>query len=145
MAIVKKVKPRELFMGKLSHGGDLLEEITEFCRRENIRLGRVEALGAVKRANLGFYNQQTHEYKSFMIDQPLEITKLVGNISLRDGNPVVHAHITLSDKTWKAYGGHLMPGTEVFACEFILEVFDGPMFNRAPDEETGLPLWTLQE
>jgi predicted DNA-binding protein with PD1-like motif len=69
----------------------------------------------------------------------------VGNISLKDGNPIIHAHITLAGKTGKTYGGHLAPGTVIFACEFILEVFDGPIFERGFDEETSLPLWTISE
>jgi predicted DNA-binding protein with PD1-like motif len=145
MAIVKKAKSRGIFIGKLSHGSDLLEEITDICRKENIRLGRIEALGAVQRARLGFYDQQTHEYHFHVIDQPLEITKLVGNVSLKDGNPFVHAHITLTDKTGNALGGHLAPGTLVFACEIILEAFDGPILERGFDGVTGLPLWGMSE
>jgi len=145
MAIVKKVKPREVFMGKLSHGGDLLEEITDICRKKGIQLGRVEALGAVQKARIGFYNQQTHQYQFLALDKPLEITKLVGNVSLKDGKPFVHAHVTLADETGNAYGGHLAPGTLVFACEVILEAFDGPTLDRGLDEVTGLPLWTMSE
>ena len=130
-------------MGKLSHGDDLLEEITKVCQNENIKLGSVEALGAVQRARLGFYNQKTHEYQFVSLDQALEITGLVANMSAKDGNPIVHAHITLADETGKAYGGHLASGTVVFACEFILEAFDGPSFERGFDEETGLPLWKM--
>jgi hypothetical protein len=143
MAFTKMVESSRLFMGKLSHGDDLLEEITKVCQNENIKLGSVEALGAVQRARLGFYNQKTHEYQFVSLDQALEITGLVGNISVKDGNPIVHAHITLADETGKAYGGHLASGTVVFACEFILEAFDGPSFERGFDEETGLPLWKM--
>jgi len=145
MAMMKNVKPREVFIGKLGHGGDLLEEITGICQRENIRLARFEALGAVQRARLAFYNQETHEYQFFVIDQPLEITKLVGNVSLKDGSPFVHAHITLADKKGNAYGGHLASGTVVFACEFIVEVFDGQVLQRDFDETTGLFLWAMRE
>ena len=145
MAKMKKAKPREVFIGKLSHGSDLLEEITNICRRENIQLGWFEALGAVKKARLAFYNQETHDYEFFMLDQPLEITKLVGNVSLKDGNPFVHAHMTLADKAGNAFGGHLASGTVVFACEFILRIFDGPALKREPDEVTGLSLWTMPE
>lgn len=145
MAVMKKTKPREVFIGKLSHGGDLLEEITDICQRESIQLGWIEALGAVKRARLAFYDQETHEYEFFVIDQPLEITKLVGNVSLKDGHPFIHAHITLADRAGNAHGGHLAPGTVVFACEFILETFDGPLIERNFDEATGLPLWTMSE
>jgi predicted DNA-binding protein with PD1-like motif len=145
MAMMKRVKPKEVFMGRLSHGGDLLEEITNICQEEKIQLGWFEALGAVKRARLAFYNQETHEYEFFVIDQPLEITKLVGNVSLKDGNPFIHAHITLADKAGNAYGGHLVSGTVVFACEFILEIFDGPVLQKEFDEVTGLSLWTMPE
>jgi predicted DNA-binding protein with PD1-like motif len=145
MAIMKKITPGELFMGKLSYGSDLLEEMNQVCRKKNVHLGRIEALGAVQKAHLGFYNQQSHEYQFFLIDQPLEITKLVGNVSLKDGSPIVHAHITLADEKGNAYGGHLAPGTVVFACEFILQSFGGPVFERGFDEKTGLPLWTMAE
>ncbi len=130
-------------MGRLSHGGDLLEEISNMCLKENIQLGWFEALGAVKRARLAFYNQETHEYEFFLINQPLEITKPVGDVSLKDDHPFIHAHITLSDRARKAYGGHLTPGTVIFAREFRLEVFDGTGIKRDFDEATGLPLWTV--
>jgi hypothetical protein len=145
MAMMRRIKPREVLTGRLSHGADLLEEITDICRRENIQLGWFEALGAVKKARLAFYNQETHDYEFLMLDEPLEITKLVGNVSLKDGNPFVHAHMTLADKAGNVYGGHLASGTVVFACEFILEIFDGPVLKRELDEVTGLSLWTMPE
>jgi hypothetical protein len=145
MTMMKRVKPKEVFMGRLSHGGDLLEEISNMCLKENIQLGWMEALGAVKKARLAFYDQDKHEYQFFVIDKPLEITKLAGNVSLKDGHPFIHAHITLADRAGNAYGGHLAPGTVIFACEFRLEVFDGPGIKREYDEATGLPLWTMPE
>jgi len=36
-----------------------------------------------------------------------------------------------------------MEGTIVFACEFIIEAFDGPPLERGFDETTGLPLWDM--
>lgn len=143
MAIMKKVKSSGFFMGKLSHGSDLLEEFTDICQKEDVRLGRIEAIGAVKRACIGFYNQQAREYQYLELNRPLEITSLVGNVSLKDGNPIVHAHITLADESGKAYGGHLAPGTIIFACEFFLESIEGPCFSRGFDDETGLPLWSM--
>ncbi len=145
MAIVKNVIPRECLMGKLSHGADLLEELTDLCRKANIRLGHLEALGAVQRARLGFYDQEARLYQFLEIDQPLEITSLVGNVSLKDGHPFVHAHVTLADEKGNVFGGHLAPGTVVFACEFVLMAFEGPVFERELDETTGLPLWTMGE
>ena len=143
MTEFKPVKSREIIMGKLGYGCDLLEELTNVATERGVRLGRIEAMGAVKKARIGFYNQESRTYQFHDFDHPLEITKLAGNISLKDGKPFVHAHITLADESGKCYGGHLAPGTVVFACEFILEAFAGPEFNRRLDEETGLPLWSI--
>jgi hypothetical protein len=145
MTAMNKVEPVKRFMGKVAHGGDLLEELNALCQKEDIRLGRVGALGAVQKARLGFYDQQTREYQFFVLDEPLEITSLVGNVSLRDGKPFVHAHVTLADRAGHAYGGHLAPGTVVFACEFIIEAFDGPPLEREYDATTGLQLWKMPE
>jgi hypothetical protein len=133
-------------MGRLAYGKDLLEELTSVCIAGGVRHGRVEALGAVQRARVGFYNQSSREYEFLEFDQPLEISNLVGNVSIRDGKPMVHAHITLTDREGKAVGGHLAPGTIVFATEFILQVLEvkaGSEFIRSFDDETGLPLWKM--
>ena len=143
MAIYNEVQVQQTLIGKLKHGGDLLEELTLVCEHNSISLGHVEALGAVKKARLGFYNQQACKYDFFEIEENLEIAGLIGNVSMRDGKPMVHAHITLSDADGRAYGGHLVPGTVVFACEFIIAVYKGQQLRRAYDEETGLPLWKM--
>lgn len=145
MTMLKKIEPAETFMGRLRHGGDLLEEITEFCIKNNIHLGLVEGIGAVQKARLGYYNQKEQEYHFFSLDQSFEITKMAGNISLMDGKPFVHAHITLSDGRGNSSGGHLAPGTIVFACEIIIQSFKGPSFEREHNENTGLPLWNLKD
>ena len=145
MTKFKSVDSRGIVMGRLGYGCDLLEELTNVCKQSGIRLGKVEAIGAVRKACIGFYNQETREYQFHNINHPLEIVSLKGNVSLKDGEPFVHAHATLADDAGKTVGGHLAPGTVVFACEFSLEAFDGPTFNRCLDEETGLPLWSLSE
>jgi len=144
MAFYKEMKHRGYYMCKAAHGGDLLGEIRDFCEARGITLGRVEALGAIARAKLGYYNQNTRQYEFLEIDRHLEIANLVGNISMKDGRPMVHAHVTLSDDQGNAYGGHLVGGCEVFACEFVVQAFDGPQLTRGPDEQTGLPLWNQE-
>lgn len=143
MAQLKEVKSKEIVIGRLGYGSDLLEELAKVAVARGIRLGRIEAIGAVQKARVDFYNQERREYEYHLFDRPMEITKLIGNISLKDGNPFVHAHVTLADEEGKCYGGHLAAGTIVFSCEFILEVFDGSAFNRCLDAETGLMLWSI--
>lgn len=143
MAVIQAIECKERFIGKLNYGSDLLEEITEICNKKNIQLGRIEAIGAVQKARLGFYNQQNRGYQFITIDKPLEIINLTGNISIKDNQPMVHAHVSLADDSGNAFGGHLAPGTIVFACECIIENYDGLRLERGVDDQTGLPLWNI--
>jgi predicted DNA-binding protein with PD1-like motif len=145
MTELESLTSRQIFMGTLRYGCDLLEELTKVAAERSVRLGRIEAIGAVQKAKIGFYNQETQTYQYSSFDHAMEITKLAGNISVKDGNPFVHAHITLADAEGKAYGGHLATGTIVFACEFLIEAFNGPVFERHLDKETGLSLWLLSK
>lgn len=144
MPIVEKATEKGSLIGRLDCGSDLLEGLTAICKENNVTLGKVSAIGAVQKARIGYYHQDTREYEFKDLDQHLEILCAIGNISLKDGEPIIHAHITLSDQEGKAFGGHLAPGTTVFACEYIIEIMDGAKLERGFDEETGLPLWPMQ-
>ncbi|MBL7133888.1 MAG: DNA-binding protein [Phycisphaerae bacterium] len=143
MAVFTEARHARYIIGKCRKGADLLEEITSLCAAEGVKLGRVEALGAVQKARLAFYDQAARQYRSLELDEPLEITSLVGNVSLKDGHPIVHAHVTLADAEGRAHGGHLVPGTIVFACEFCIQAMEGAELTRGLDEQTHLPLWKM--
>ncbi|MFZ5452624.1 MAG: PPC domain-containing DNA-binding protein [Thermodesulfobacteriota bacterium] len=129
-------------MGRLDKGDDLLRSLEKVCREHNLTLGEVRALGAVSRARVGYYDQEERKYYFLEMDQPLEILALVGNISMNEGQPTVHAHVTLADTAGRSIGGHLGEGTPVFACEFaIYEHLADQDLARQDDPETGLRLW----
>ncbi|MBD3370452.1 DUF296 domain-containing protein [Candidatus Fermentibacteria bacterium] len=130
-------------VGRLPIGDDLLEGLQRVCTEKGIKTGRIAAIGAVGRARIGYYDQDEGEYLYNQLDRPLEITMLSGNVSLLDGNTMVHAHLTLADSEGRAYGGHLAAGTEVFACEYFVDVLDDVILRRKPDPETDLSLWDL--
>ncbi len=130
------------FLGRFEAGNDLLDSLTGFCKEQNIRLGVFNLIGAVRNAKLGYYDQGQKKYTGCVdLDKKLEISSCMGNISVKDGEIMVHAHITLADMDGKAFGGHLMQGTEVFAAEFFIQELVGAELVRGKDEKTGLPLW----
>ncbi|MBO8128517.1 MAG: DNA-binding protein [Peptococcaceae bacterium] len=141
--VEKIVTPGRVIMGRLKKGDDLLSALTEICVKNSITAGEVRAIGAVTKARVGYYKQQKREYTYISFAEPLEIISLVGNISLKDKEPFVHAHITLMDEEGHSYGGHLAPGTEVFACEYIIQEYHtgDQGLNRVYNEKTGLALW----
>lgn len=135
-------RPGRSFLGRLRHGDDLLRSLEKVCQEHNITLGEVRAVGAVTRARVGYYDQNKKEYFFLEMDQPLEILALVGNVSLNEAQPMVHAHVTLGDTAGRSFGGHLGEGTPVFACEFaIYEHLADKALTRQYDPETGLRLW----
>lgn len=129
-------------MGRLPKGGDLLGELTRVCREAEISLGEVRAIGAVERARIGYYDMAAREYKWLDLDRELEILSLLGNVSFKDGEVFVHAHVVLGDDQGRARGGHLAEGAPIFACEFAVQEYISPApFTREFDEPTGLLLW----
>jgi len=136
------VKPGRVIVGRLKKGDDLLFALQQICSSQEIRLGEIRALGAVKSARIGYYDQDRREYFFVDLSKHLELLALIGNVSIRDGKPFAHAHVTFADSRGEAFGGHLAEGTEVFACEFsISEYLSDTGFERAMDDETGLFLW----
>lgn len=137
-----QVQEGRSFIGRLPFQADLLGALTEVCQKENIRLGVFRVIGALNNAKFGYYNQNTQKYTECVsLDKKFEITSCVGNISLKDGEIFVHAHATLADHDGQCCGGHLMPGSLVFAAEYDIKEFTGVELTRKYDAQTGLFLW----
>ena len=129
---------------RLKHDADLVQTITELARSKGVEVGSFTAIGALKRARLGYYDQKNHEYREMEIDTPHEMASCIGNVSLKDGEPFVHAHVVLADEAGNTKAGHLFEGI-VFAAEVHLHQLEGPRLERKYDEVTGLSLWITEE
>lgn len=127
--------------GGVPRGADLLEELSRLVQRENVNFGRISGIGATTHAVIAYYDQNSRKYERIEFNRGMEILSLGGNVSLRDGKPFVHAHIVLGDRDGEAFGGHLMAGTKVWACEISVDEFEGEPLVRELDESTGLYLW----
>ncbi len=128
---------------RLRHDTDLVQSITEIARSKEIEAGTFTAIGALKRARLGYYDQKNHEYRQMEIDSPHEMASCIGNISLKDGEPFIHAHVVLADEKGNTKAGHLVEGV-VFAAEVHLRKLEGPKLERRYDEVTDLSLWEAE-
>ena len=141
MNMFKNYTIEKTIMGRITKDIDLLESINSFLLENEIKAGKIEGIGAIQKGKIGFYNQQTKKYQTVIIDKPMEIVSLIGNISLKEGKPFAHCHISLADENGNIKGGHLMEGCIIFAFEFVITVFEGTALIRGLDEETKLPLW----
>ena len=130
-------------MVRLKHDADLIQSITELAASKGIEAGSFTAIGALKRAKLGYYDQKNHRYREMGIESPHEVVSCVGNVSLSDGKPFIHAHVVLADEKGNTKAGHLLQGI-VFAAEVHLRQLEGLKLERKHDEFTGLWLWSVE-
>ena len=139
------IPPRKIgrtFLFRIPMGEDLYDAITEFCIEKRIRFGTVSGIGAVAGATIGSYDQTNKKYLKMTFKEELELTSCQGNVSLKEGKPFLHLHVTLCDVKCRAFGGHLFPGSRVFVGEVHITELKGKPLIRTLDKAAGLPLWT---
>ena len=71
-------------VARLEHGGDLLEQIAAVADAHGMAMAEVRAIGALQRAELAFYEQDAKRYEGHVVERPVELLALAGNISRRD-------------------------------------------------------------
>ena len=130
------------WMVRIDRGEEILESLKKLCGDEQIRLGRVEAIGAADYAAIGVYDLAKQAYYPEEIDEFTEITGLNGSITEMDGKPYIHLHATLADQDHVIHGGHVLEMRVGATCEMFVTVLDGEV-GRQKDEELGINLWTF--
>ena len=118
---------------------ELLEALRTFCDAESVASGFFFCLGAAEKITIAYYNIDKKEYENKDINVHLEITSVLGNISMLDGKVAIHCHGNFSDKDMRVYGGHVKKLVVSATCEVVLEKFSGKIF-RENDKDIGLNL-----
>lgn len=134
------------FMIKLSRGEKVIESLTSFAEKRGLKSGFFHGLGAVKNAELGYYDLKKREYFFKKFPEDREVASMSGNIALVDGKPFIHVHAVLSSMTdaLDCVGAHIKEAEVAVTLEVYLTPFATP-FVREYDEETGLKLLRLEQ
>lgn len=116
---------------RLRPGQDLRLELERFAKERKLGAGLVlTAVGSLTQAALRLADQS----ESTRFEGKFEIVSLVGTLS-PDG---VHLHASLSDKTGRTIGGHLVEGCTVYTTvELVIGEIEGVRFTREQDAQTG--------
>ena len=129
-------------MLRIDKGESFPGKLVEFVEANNIKTADVKGIGAVKNPLLSCYLPAEKSYVEKVLQGDFEILALQGNITLKDGKPFPHFHVSLSDEKFYAFGGHLQN------CEITgtLELFIYPTeieVERRYDEDTNLQIWNI--
>ncbi|MGH2710887.1 MAG: PPC domain-containing DNA-binding protein [Actinomycetota bacterium] len=131
-----------MFLVRLEQGEEVVGQLTSLASAEGIGAAELSGIGAFERAVIGFYDLETKEYDRIPVEEETEVLSLLGNLSVADDGPRVHAHVSLGRRDGSALGGHLFEGN----CGATLEIFvreEPGELRRVPDPAAGLPLLEL--
>jgi uncharacterized protein len=131
------------FVLRLDCGEKIVEALRDFSARTGIRLGTISAIGAITKAELGFFYHSTKKYSAKVFEGEFEIVALTGNLTTMGGEPYIHVHAVISDNTMTTFGGHLKEAIVGPTCEIVVHSFHGSV-DRSLSNEVGLNLLRLQ-
>lgn len=131
------------YIVRLKKGELLMASLQQLAVSQGIQTAWISGIGGALWAELGIYNLETKQYDYKRFEEPLELTALQGNITLKDGEPFIHMHATASTRQLLAIGGHVREVCIGATCELMLHTIDGQPLTRQLDETIGLPLLDL--
>lgn len=140
---MQAVRDGTRWMVRLDDGEDLLESLTEFARREDLRAAAVvSGIGMLRRATIGYWDGS--QYRPEELTVPHEVVGLQGTIARVQGAPSIHLHVAAAGPDHRVVGGHLLSATVGMLEEICIESFPGRSFGRPVVESFGLRMLDLE-
>lgn len=132
----------QVYVLVLDSGDEVIECLTRFAKESGISSAQITGIGAFSGATVGYFDFNIKDYRKIPIEEQVELLSLLGDISLYDNEPKVHAHVVLGKADGAAYGGHLLKANVKPTLEITLTVLPTQL-QRAMDSESGIPLIRL--
>jgi uncharacterized protein len=121
-------------------GDELAEGLLRFAKEQKLSAASFKAVGALSSVQLGWFSWETKRYDpSVTLDEQVELLSLIGDVALKDGEPVVHAHAVIGKKDGTAHGGHLLKARIRPTCEVVLTESPASL-QKVIDPESGIAL-----
>ena len=128
----------------LAKGDSINKTFESFAEVKGVGCAWVNGIGALENPEIGYYSLEDKTYHHQLFKGEYELTSLIGNITMKEGKPFSHTHITFSDTDCKVFGGHLFDAKITAAGEFIMQL-GSKNINREINLGIGLPLWCLED
>jgi len=126
----------------LEKGEEIFESLYAIIKELNVKFAWINGIGAAKNITLGSYPSKIKKYIKKNFEDEYELTSIIGNVSIKENNPFIHIHATISDEECNAYAGHLFSATIAVTCELILNISNQPVYRKKCNE-VGLHLWNF--
>lgn len=125
-------------------GDEVIAGLKQVALEYKLAASHFTAIGALREATLGFFDITEKNYHEIPVDGQLEVLSLIGDISLSDADPTIHAHVVLGRVDATTRGGHLMRGIVRPTLEVV--VTESPAhLHRKFSPKYGLSLIDLKD
>jgi len=136
---MKSASAPEGWIIRLDPGDEIPRDVVAAATALGVRTASVTGIGAFDRAVLGLWDQEKRRYVETVVEEPVEIVSLMGNVVRLDGAPFLHAHAVLSRRDASTVGGHVISArtsitVELFLTSLAVEV------SRKLSDQCGLKL-----
>ena len=124
----------------LARGDEVMTALSDFARAEQVTAASFTAIGAVRGAEVGWFDFEKQQYKAMRHDEQLEVLSLLGDIGVNvEGQATVHAHATLGRESGRTFGGHLIAATVSPTLEVFVTTYLQPLRKqRDPKDDVEL-------
>ena len=121
-------------------GEELVNGLLQFAKLQKVSAASFNAVGALSSVRLGWFSWESKRFEpSVTLDEQVELLSLMGDVALKDGEPVVHAHAVIAKRDGTAHGGHLLNASVRPNCEVFLTESPAKL-HRFIDPDSGLAL-----
>jgi predicted DNA-binding protein with PD1-like motif len=123
----------------LDTGDEVIGELGKFVREQEVEAASITAIGAFRRAVLGYFQWETKEYQKIPVEEQVEVLSLLGDVAVSDQGPTLHLHAVLGKSDRSVIGGHLIEAVVRPTLEVIL-IQPHSYLRKRKDPDTGLAL-----
>jgi hypothetical protein len=136
--VIKKINKNQYLL-RIEPNEEVFESLINFAEKNKINSGFFYGIGACKESEIGRYNEKKKDYDWFRIKKQMEITSIIGNLTIKEGHHYLHIHASLADRNLKTISGHLKSAIIYPTCELFLITFNKKI-ERKFNEKTNLYL-----
>lgn len=104
---------------RFDKGEDFIETLTAWLNEKDVQSAAIlGGIGMLKDMEIGRYDGR--EYARKTETESCEILSLQGSVSMKEGSPFVHLHVSYADHEFSAVGGHLFSGIVSMTIELVI-------------------------
>jgi len=127
------------FVIVLATDDEAVKSLTSFAVNQRLAASHFTAIGAFSRAVVAYFDWSAKQYRHISIDEQVEVLSLMGDVTIDDGKPKVHAHVVLGKADATAHGGHLIEASVRPTLEIVVTETPRPLHRRF-DPTSGVAL-----